>query len=323
MEDPIVSDVVIENRAGVGSVFHDDSLAGTGKQDDPLRVSGIINEPLKITLKSDDDGYRYVFKIIYNGIENAGLRHLWGGYYRWVANGEQLYTISPSAIQPATDGEKTLGVYGTRWKTVYTATIASGRNLIVVPNKSGTMATLDDVQSGLEKCVVLSGEDGVLPESPYFGQIIIWNGNQQSPAGQMLQFKQNWYYEVINNSGDGWVDFVMDKFVKGAYFTGDNVYEVETEDGETWKIVGPEEEITVDKSFLANFGISYTYNGGLLTMAIHVHAGDGAWVAIGYSEYAFQSLKNRVSTLESQIIDVNNQIGNISAILDDINGEAI
>jgi hypothetical protein len=39
MEDPIVSDVVIENRAGVGSVFHDDSMFGTGKKDDPLGVN--------------------------------------------------------------------------------------------------------------------------------------------------------------------------------------------------------------------------------------------------------------------------------------------
>lgn len=39
MEDPIVSDVIIENRAGVGSVFHDDSMFGTGKKDDPLGVN--------------------------------------------------------------------------------------------------------------------------------------------------------------------------------------------------------------------------------------------------------------------------------------------
>lgn len=39
MEDPIVSDVIIENRAGVGSVFHDDSMFGAGKKNDPLGVN--------------------------------------------------------------------------------------------------------------------------------------------------------------------------------------------------------------------------------------------------------------------------------------------
>lgn len=327
MEDPIVSDVIIENSAGAGSIVHGHTMVGAGKKDDPLDVNPNLSlDSLSLNaleIVRPDTGTQFRPLVLKSRDYSLVVRYLWGNFWAIEFGDGKGYRLTNNGFCPSHSNEKDLGTSSQSWRKIYVDEIARGGDSFALPEHTGTLATIESVDNRLENYVKLTGEDSILPNSPYFGQVIIWNGNQQFPAGQMLQFRQNWYYEVINNSGDGWIDFEMEQFVKGAYFAGDNVYEVETEDGETWKIVGPEEEITVDKSFLANFGISYTYNGGLLTMTIHVHEGDGMWSQIGYNEFEFQSLKNRVAILETQIVDVNNQIGNIAMMLDYVNGESV
>ena len=82
-EDPIVSDVIIENRietGGIGSIYHDDSMFGTGRVDDPLGVNREQFLPQNNLLNFRDAGWGIstlnIVAQTWNGVGMGGMTML-------------------------------------------------------------------------------------------------------------------------------------------------------------------------------------------------------------------------------------------------------
>lgn len=155
-ETPIGGDVSIQNRVGVDSIFHDDSMFGTGKKDDPLGVNRglfMLSSGGTLTGRIDfnpEAGTVGVNKALI-GVQTAdGLKPLFG------AKTDDNGVLRDVAVIPKLEGDSLnfnniyAGIIGNIVNPVNRIHVkkitSSGiTEAITIPDKAGTMARIEDI----------------------------------------------------------------------------------------------------------------------------------------------------------------------------------
>lgn len=163
MEDPIVSDVVIENRTVVGSIFHDNSMFGTGKEDDPLGVNreqflssngGTLTGAIKFEWSGNyPTTPKTILKTKYNIDDGIVVE---SDVLTVAPNGEATFNhpVYSSGLRPvATSGGNNLGTTLYCFGATFTQKLNAGSQNgvdsgdLIVPTVGGTIARIEDIDT--------------------------------------------------------------------------------------------------------------------------------------------------------------------------------
>lgn len=270
MEDPIVSDVIIENRAGIGSVFHDDSMFGTGKKDDPLGVNREQFLPQNDLLNFRNVGW---------GLSTLNIvAQPWGGVGM---GGMTMLTMS--------------GTYAGQF-------LSTSDN--IDPNTGARYNTFD--VCAMNSMGAASGFVCRLDEGEVLGTVELF-APKELPVDDDNNFvaSTHWVQKALQNlGGDGdWGSLL-----------------VKTPTGYKWTLALERGiEIFTPNTFSTpmlrmSAGVEYEYTFFIMNTGLELHCG-------GYQQNVlkFPNAGGTLATVEN----INEVVGNISNILDYINGEAI